>query len=177
MMISNWKTLLFLWFIQKYSSVVRGNGLLGALCLAVSSPPKPCMDVFALPEKSNMAVTESNPDPKVRKMSITLSWACGLGTEILLILKNLYLTWLLPDMLQYDSPKKCLTILYAVNLWLKPVSATAATLSPVWIPCYLVIVIAIDHTWDFVGTHITFFCNFVKDIRVAGSSRFAEHAL
>ena len=29
------------------------------------------MDVFALPEKSNMAVTESDPDPKVRKMSIT----------------------------------------------------------------------------------------------------------
>ena len=29
------------------------------------------MDVFALSEKSNMAVTESDPDPKVRKMSIT----------------------------------------------------------------------------------------------------------
>ena len=29
------------------------------------------MDVFALPEKFNMAVTESDPDPKVRKMSIT----------------------------------------------------------------------------------------------------------
>ena len=31
---------------------------------------------------------------------------------------------LLPDILRYDSPKKCPTILYAVNLWLKPVSAT-----------------------------------------------------
>ena len=30
------------------------------------------MDVFALPENANMAVTESDPDPKVRKMSITL---------------------------------------------------------------------------------------------------------
>ena len=29
------------------------------------------MDVFALPEKSNMAVTESDPDAKVREMSIT----------------------------------------------------------------------------------------------------------
>ena len=29
------------------------------------------MDVFVLPEKSNMAVTESDPDPKVRNMSIT----------------------------------------------------------------------------------------------------------
>ena len=38
--------------------------------IAVSSSPRPSMDVFALPEKSNMAVTESNPDPKVRKMSI-----------------------------------------------------------------------------------------------------------
>ena len=28
------------------------------------------MDVFASPEKSNMAVTESDPDAKVRKMSI-----------------------------------------------------------------------------------------------------------
>ena len=34
------------------------------------------------------------------------------------------MTCLLPDILRYDSPKKCPTILYAVNLWLKPVSAT-----------------------------------------------------
>ena len=40
-------------------------------CLAVLSSLRPGMDVFALPEKSNMAVTESDPDPKVRKMSIT----------------------------------------------------------------------------------------------------------
>ena len=39
--------------------------------VAVSSSPRPCMNVFALPETSNMAVTESDPDPKVRKMSIS----------------------------------------------------------------------------------------------------------
>ena len=41
-----------------------------------------------------------------------LSWACGHGTEMLLILKNLFLTWLLHDIFPYDSPKKCPTILY-----------------------------------------------------------------
>ena len=39
--------------------------------LAVSSSPRPWIDVFALLEKFNMAVTESDPDPKVQKMSIT----------------------------------------------------------------------------------------------------------
>ena len=39
--------------------------------LAVSSSPRPWIDVFALPEKFNMAVTESDLDPKVRKISIT----------------------------------------------------------------------------------------------------------
>ena len=47
-------------------TMVRRGGF-----LAVSSSPRPWMDVFASPEKSNMAVTESDPDPKVRKMSIT----------------------------------------------------------------------------------------------------------
>ena len=56
-----------------------------------------------------------------------LSWACGHGTEMLLILKKLFLTRLFPDIFRYDSPKKCTTNLYAVNLWLKPVSATWAT--------------------------------------------------
>ena len=37
----------------------------------VSSPPRPWIDVFALPEEINMAVTKSDPDPKIRKMSIT----------------------------------------------------------------------------------------------------------
>ena len=55
-----------------------------------------------------------------------MNWACGHGTEMLLILKNLFLTWLLPDISRYDSPKKCPMFLYAVNLWLKPVSATWA---------------------------------------------------
>ena len=39
--------------------------------LAVSSPARPWIDLF-YPKTSNMAVTESDPDPKVRKMSITL---------------------------------------------------------------------------------------------------------
>ena len=39
--------------------------------LALSSSLWPWIDVFALPEKFNMAVTESDTDPKVRKMSIT----------------------------------------------------------------------------------------------------------
>ena len=55
-----------------------------------------------------------------------LSWACGHRTEMLLILKKLFWTWLLPDIFRYVSPKKCLKILYAVNLWLKPVPATEA---------------------------------------------------
>ena len=38
---------------------------------ALSSSSRPWMDVFALLEKSNMAVTESDPDPKIRKISIT----------------------------------------------------------------------------------------------------------
>ena len=42
------------------------------MIVAVSSSPRPCTYVFALPKKSSMAVTESDPDPKVRKMSTTL---------------------------------------------------------------------------------------------------------
>ena len=40
--------------------------------------------VFALPEKSmffNMAVTDSDLDPKIRKMAITFYWLCGLWAE------------------------------------------------------------------------------------------------
>ena len=57
-----------------------------------------------------------------------LSSACGHGSEMLLILKKTFLTWLCPHIFWYDSPKKCPTILYAVNLWLKPVSATGANM-------------------------------------------------
>ena len=49
---------------------------------------------------------------------------------MLLILKKLFSTWLFHDIFRYDSPKKCPTILYADNLWLKPVSATGASMSP-----------------------------------------------
>ena len=45
------------------------QGLYG---LAVSSFPRPWIDVFAIPEKFNMAVTESDLDPKGLKMSVTL---------------------------------------------------------------------------------------------------------
>ena len=47
------------------------NSWMALLLVAVSSSPRPWMDVFALPEKFNMAVTESDPDHKVRKMPIT----------------------------------------------------------------------------------------------------------
>ena len=53
-----------------------------AACLvAVSPSPRPWMDVFAPPEKSNMAVTESDPDPKVGKMAITFQWLCDVWAE------------------------------------------------------------------------------------------------
>ena len=39
--------------------------------IVVSSSPRPWIDVFALLKKFNMAVTENDLDPKVRKMSIT----------------------------------------------------------------------------------------------------------
>ena len=59
---------------------------------------------------------------------LSMSWACGHDTEMLLILKKqLFLTLLFRDIFRYDSRKKCLTILYAVNLWLKPVSATGTS--------------------------------------------------
>ena len=92
--------------------------------LAVSSSPRPWMDVFALPEKSNMAVTESDPDTKVRKMSITLvmsvrplSWAYGHGTGMLLILKKAIFDPITPRYFPIWQSKECPTILCAVNLW------------------------------------------------------------
>ena len=45
--------------------------LLRTQIIVVSSPTRPWIDVFALTETINMAVTESDLDPKVRKMSIT----------------------------------------------------------------------------------------------------------
>ena len=50
--------------------VTRGNTA-GTWALAVSSTARPCIDAFALPEKFIIAVTESDHDPKVQKMSIT----------------------------------------------------------------------------------------------------------
>ena len=50
---------------------------------AVSSSPRPWVDVhvFALPEKSNIAVTERDLDPEVRKISITFWCLCDLWAE------------------------------------------------------------------------------------------------
>ena len=39
--------------------------------LAVSSSPTPWIDVSSLPKKSNMAMTESDPDPMVRTIAPT----------------------------------------------------------------------------------------------------------
>ena len=77
-----------------------------------------------------MAVTESDLDPKPRKMPVTflitvrkISPACDLVAKMLLSTdyKKQYFR---PDYsrpnLRYDRPKKCPTILYEVNLWLKP---------------------------------------------------------
>ena len=47
--------------------------------LAVSSSPRPWIDVFALPEKFNIAVTESDLDPKVRKYLINDCTTCELS--------------------------------------------------------------------------------------------------
>ena len=42
---------------------------LRCITVALTSTPRPWIDVFALPEKSNMAVTESDPDPRSGKCS------------------------------------------------------------------------------------------------------------
>ena len=42
--------------------------------LAVSSSPTPWIDVSSLPEKSNMAMTESDPDPMVRTIALPTQW-------------------------------------------------------------------------------------------------------
>ena len=105
-----------------------------ACLIAMLSSLRPWIDVFALPEKINMAMTESDPDPKVRKMSITFYWLYATSELRMLAwnwnatdYKKLFLTWFFTDISLYDSPKKCPPILYAVNLWLKHVSATGAT--------------------------------------------------
>ena len=51
--------------------------LISSQYLAVSSSSRPWIDVFALPGKFNMAVTESDLEPKVRKMSITFFTDCA----------------------------------------------------------------------------------------------------
>ena len=65
----------------KLHRVLKSNEILAGPYLAVSSSPRPWIDIFALPEKSNMAVTESDPKPKVRKKSISFEWLCDLWAE------------------------------------------------------------------------------------------------
>ena len=57
-----------------------------------------------------------------------LSWACGHGTEMLLILKISIFDLIMPRYSQIWQS----TILYAVNLWLKPVSATGTAHVPLY---------------------------------------------
>ena len=82
--------------------------------LAVSSSPRPLTDLFALPEKIKVFQhggdwERSRPQgsKNVHTFLMTLrplSWACGHGTEMLLILKKLFLTRLFPDIFRHDSP-------------------------------------------------------------------------
>ena len=55
-----------------------------------------------------------------------VSWACGHFNEMLLIQKKKFLPNYSVASLTYDRQKKCPTILYGVNLWLKPVYSTGA---------------------------------------------------
>ena len=74
----------------------------------------------------------------VRNFLITvrpLFWACGHGTEMLLMIKKTIFDLIIPDIFRYDRQKKCPTILYAVNLWLKPVSVTGANRDRGHDPC------------------------------------------
>ena len=83
--------------------------------VAVSSSPRPWIDVLALTGKFNMAVTERDLDPKLQKMFITCWWLCGLWAEHVDATdsKN---TFFRPDYsgtgLWYNRPKKYPTILY-----------------------------------------------------------------
>ena len=85
--------------------------------------------VFILPEKINVIQhgcdwERSWPEaPKnVHNFLITvqkISSACDLIAEMLLILKYTIFDLIIQDqVLDYDRPKKCLTIFYGVNLWL-----------------------------------------------------------
>ena len=70
---------------------------------AVSSSPRPWMDVFSLPEELNMPVTESDLAPRgpnnVNNFLISvqpLIWACRHGTKMLLILKKTIYDLIIP---------------------------------------------------------------------------------
>ena len=95
--------------------------------LAVSSFPRPLTDLFALPEKIKVFQhggdwERSRPQgsKNVHTFLMTLrplSWACGHGTEMLLILKKTIFDLIIPRHIQ----------IWQSNLWLKPVPATGAS--------------------------------------------------
>ena len=105
----------------------------------MTSSLKPLIAVFILPEK--MKVFQHGGDreryrPQAPQNALNflitvrkISPACDLVAKMLLNLKKHYIR---PDYsrqnLRYDRLKKCPTILYGVNLWLKP-SATLGLLS------------------------------------------------
>ena len=103
------------------------------------------IDAFSLPQKLNMAVTESDLDPKVHihfLMTVrSVSWECEHVTEMSLILKTSFRPDYSRASLGYDCPKKCPTILYGVNLWLKPISATGLITQYLWIHTFYFLVL------------------------------------
>ena len=73
MMIPNWKKPFGLYSIRQENVSLTTTYMLDFSTghgLAVSSSPRPWIDLFALPEKFNKAVIESDPEPNVRKISI-----------------------------------------------------------------------------------------------------------
>ena len=96
------------------------------MLVAVSSSPRPWIDIFALPEKFNMAVTESDLDPKVHSFLMAVRATSELSmrawNQNVTESKKTILDLIIQRYIRYNSPKKYPTILYAVNLWLKPVS-------------------------------------------------------
>ena len=77
-------------FMNRLTTICVVLHFIGSACgrdLAVSSSPRPWIAVFVLPEKEStffkMAVTKSDLDPKIRKMSITYyNWLFEVKSQI-----------------------------------------------------------------------------------------------
>ena len=99
--------------------------------LAVSSFSRPWIGIFAfIYRKIQHGGHWERNRPQGPKNVHNFLMTCGHGTEMLLIQKKLCLTWLFSDIFRYVSPKKYPAILFAVNLWLKPVSASGTGTVP-----------------------------------------------